>query len=122
MSANHARQWQSNYAERVPKKQIAIKVKRQSWITKGEKLLYSITGLVLLAACVFLISYSSSADSLNREVQTIEKSIQVQQVENEGLLFEKKELQSPDRIIRIARENGLKIQDTKVKQATAFDN
>lgn len=124
MSASHARSWEQSYTSQAPKedKQIAVKVHKKGWITKGEKVLYSVIGFCLIAACIYIVSFSSSTDTLNRELQSLEQTVQKQEVKNEGLLYEKKQLSRPERITKIAKENGLKIQDAKVKQATALNN
>lgn len=117
MNALHARSWQTSAA---PEEKSLVKVKKTGWITKGEKLLYSFVALCLIAGCIFMVSYASATDSLNRDLETVETKVQEQEVENEGLQFEKKELERPERIIKIARENGFEIQDAEVKQAQAF--
>ncbi|HLR40957.1 MAG TPA: cell division protein FtsL [Virgibacillus sp.] len=124
MSANHARSWEHSYTNQAPvkEKQVAVKVHKQSWITKGEKMLYSVVGASLIIAGIYTVSFSSSTDTLNRELQALENQVQTQQVTNEGLLFEMKELSRPERITKIAKENGLKIQDAKVKKAHAYNN
>ncbi|WP_164669100.1 cell division protein FtsL [Virgibacillus doumboii] len=124
MSAIHARNWEQSYTSQAPKreKQVAVKVRKKSWISKGEKVLYTVVGLCLVAACIYVISFASSTDTINRELQSLEQTVQKQEVKNEGLLYEKKQLSRPERITRIAKENGLKIQDAKVKRATAFNN
>lgn len=123
MNTSQARNWQQN---RVPSpqkdKQITIKVKKQSWITKGEKILYSAVAACLILMSTYFVFYSSSTDRLNREVQTLENTVQNQYIANESLQFQVKELSRPERITSIAKENGLKIQDAKVKQADILSN
>lgn len=121
MSASQARSWKHSYAqEQTQNEKSVVKVRKTGWITKGEKVLYSIIGICLIVGCIFMVSYASSTDSLNREIESLDTVVQKQEVENEGLLYEMKELSNPDRITRIARENGFQIQDADVKQAHAF--
>ncbi|MCF3942524.1 cell division protein FtsL [Oceanobacillus alkalisoli] len=123
MSANQARSWNTNPSpnpNREPKK-VAVKVKKQGWITKGEKVIYSMIAAGLIIAGVFMVSLSSQTDALNREMQELEKSVQQQQIANEGLAFEVKELSRPERIISIAESHGLTIQNAEVKQAQAVE-
>ncbi|HLR01895.1 MAG TPA: cell division protein FtsL [Virgibacillus sp.] len=121
MSASQARSWKHSYAqEQTQNEKSVVKVRKTGWITKGEKVLYSIIGVCLIVGCIFMVSYASSTDSLNREIESLDTVVQKQEVENEGLLYEMKELSNPDRITRIARENGFQIQDADVKQAHAF--
>lgn len=123
MNTNHARKWEYT-SSAIPKqeKQVVVKVRKQSWITKGEKVLYSIVGIGLIIACAFIVSYSSSTYTLNKDVQTLENTVQTQQESNKLLMYEVEKLSLPERITKIAKENGLKIQDAEVKHAQGFSN
>lgn len=120
---NRAQHWREHELPNLeqPKKKIVVKVKRRSLVTKGEKIIYSFFSIGLIIACLYIVFYASKVDSLNREVQQLEQEVHNQKLENEALYFEVSELSSPERIITIARENGLKIQDAKVKRATAVN-
>ena len=122
MAAPKTKTWQQSAPSFKPneQKKVKVQVRKSSWITKGEKLLYSIAGVFLVSAGIYVVSYSSSTDSLNRELQQLESEVQSQQVTNEGLSFEVNELSRPERITKIAKENGLKVQDAKIKQASLF--
>ncbi|WP_163970751.1 cell division protein FtsL [Oceanobacillus halotolerans] len=126
MSANHARSWQSyNQVEpqTAPKRELnKVRVKKQGWITRGEKVIYSVIGLFFILAGIYLVSFSVSNDALNRDIQSLENKVQEQQLQNESLSFEVRELKRPERITRIAKENGLKIQDAEIKQASKYTN
>jgi len=120
MNTNHARKWQRDYVQppgQPQKKKITVKVRKNSWLTKGEKIIYAFLAIVILASGLYLVSFSSSTDTLNREVQTLETEVQEMKVDNEALAYEIRELSKPERITKIARENGLKIQDAQVKRA-----
>ncbi|WP_010096790.1 cell division protein FtsL [Ornithinibacillus scapharcae] len=121
MAANHARSWEQSYTSYQPQVEKKVIIRKKSWISKGEKVLYSFVAMVLLLAGVYVVSYSSSMDSLNRDIQSLERKITTQQVVNEGLMFEIKELSRPERITQYAKENGLTIQAAEVKQANAFN-
>lgn len=125
MYSNQARSWQQRnqaHPSQQPQKKIVIKVKKKSWLTKGEKIIYAFFGVLLIVAGIYIVSFSSTTDSLNRELQTIEANVQQQKIENETLVFEIDELSKPERITTIAKENGLKIQATKVKRAKTETN
>jgi len=123
MNTNHARKWDySTVATPNEKRKVAVRVHKQGWITKGEKILYALLGIGLIAVSLYIVSYTSTTDTLNRDIQSLETKIQDQQIKIEALTFEKKELSQPERIIRIARDNGLKIPETEVKQAQAMNN
>ncbi|WP_217585689.1 cell division protein FtsL [Lentibacillus saliphilus] len=117
MNTSHARNWEKSYIHETPQQKTVVKVKQSGWITKGEKIIYAFMSIGLLVAAVYIVTFSSNTDAVNRDVQSLERKITAQQVTNENLLFELKELKRPERIIRIARENGLNIQNAEVKQA-----
>lgn len=123
MSANQARSWNANPSPNPNQKpnKVAVKVKKQGWITKGEKVIYSIIATGLIIAGVFMVSLSSKTDALNRELQQLERTVQQQHIANEGLAFEVKELSRPERIISIAESHGLTIQNAEVKQAQTVE-
>lgn len=124
MSTNTARKWDYNSrtADQVTTKQVKVKVRKSGWITKGEKLLYSVLGTITILAGAYIISFSSATDQLNRDVQSLEDTIVNQTAENEGLLFEINELSDPARITKIARDNGLKVQYAEVKRVQTFND
>lgn len=124
MNSNHARSWQQSPVHKTaPKqKQVVIRVKRKSLVTRGEKVLYCFFSIVFIVACFYIVSFSSTMDSLNRDVQTLEQRVEQQTSTNENLVTDIKELSKPERITKIAKENGLKIQDTEVKKANPLNN
>lgn len=103
-------------------KQVKVKVHKQKWISTGEKFLYSFATAAVLAASVFLVQTSASTDAINRDIRGLEQDIQQQQSQNENLAYQVKELSNPDRILSIAKENGLNIQNAQVKQAGKINN
>jgi cell division protein FtsL len=121
MAANHARSWEQSYTSYQPQVEKKVVKVKKSWITKGEKMLYSFVMISLIIAGGFIVSYSSSVDTLNRDIQSLEQSIANQQIVNEGLVFEIKELSRPERITQYAKENGMTIQAAEVKQANAYN-
>ncbi|WP_407268079.1 cell division protein FtsL [Radiobacillus sp. PE A8.2] len=130
MSAEHARNWQQSWEETKtnptrstkPKRQVQVKVHKKAWITVGEKVLYSTFAVAMVVALFFAVSFSASADSLNRDVQNLEQQVKQQQELNANLEYKVQDLSNPERILRIAEENGLKIQNSKVKQASEISN
>ncbi|MFD1067234.1 cell division protein FtsL [Oceanobacillus locisalsi] len=124
MSENQARKWQVDpqYNPQEETKTVVKKVKKAPWITKGEKIIYSVTSAAILAFGIGMVSYASGTDALNREMQQLENNINSQQTVNENLHFEREELSRPERIIDIAEKNGLKIQNSEVKQAETVNN
>ncbi|CDQ19847.1 cell division protein FtsL [Halobacillus karajensis] len=103
-------------------KQVKVKVHKKKWISTGEKFLYSFSTAAVLAASVFLVHTSAETDAINRDIRSLEQDIQQQQSQNENLAYQVKELSNPDRILSIAKENGLNIQNAQVKQAGKINN
>lgn len=124
MNTNHARKWDytPSTTSSQKEKQVVAKVRKQSWITKGEKILYSIVGIALIIACAFIVSFSSSTYTVNKELQSLENTVQVQQEANTLLMFEVETLSLPERITTIAKKNGFKIQNSEIKHAQGFNN
>lgn len=122
--SNTARKWdyRSHVTEPVEKKQVKVKVQKAGWITKGEKILYSVLGTAVILTGAYIISFSSATDQLNRDVQTLEDAIVNQVAVNEGFMFEVNELSDPARITKIARDNGLKVQNSEVKRVQSFND
>ncbi|MBM7552858.1 cell division protein FtsL [Thalassobacillus pellis] len=108
--------------EREQKSQVKVKVHKKRWISRGEKALYSIMSGIVIVSAVFVVQFSATTDALNRDVQKLEHQVQAQKTENQNLQYQVKELSNPDRILKIAKENGLKIQNAKVKQAATIGN
>ncbi|WP_138415020.1 cell division protein FtsL [Aquibacillus sediminis] len=130
MSESHAKKWQQSWQQTTnpnvetqtePKPIIKEKTQKR-WITPGEKVIYSVFSFVTIVALLFMVSFSSNTDTLNREVQQLERNVNQQQDINQNLSYQVKEFSNPDRILRIAKENGLKVQNSKVKQASSLVN
>jgi len=127
MNTSEARSWQQAIPERnreinrhpEPKKQVKVHVHKR-WITPGEKFLYVMFALITATALIYVVSFSSQVDTLNRNIQSLESNISQQETTNANLSYQVQEYSNPDRILRIAKENGLKIQNTKVIQTTSF--
>src|SRR5690625_7741954 len=102
MNTNHARKWEySPSAATKQNKQVVVKVRKQSWITKGEKVLYSIVGLGLIIACAFIVSYSLSTYTLNKDVHSLESTVQSQQKSKQLLMYELEKLSLLEIITKI---------------------
>lgn len=96
---------------------VHIKVTQSGKITKGERYIYIFFSIILVLVSTYIVFYSSQTDTMNRELQSYEETVSNQQFTNEGLTFEVKELSQPERITKIAKDKGLKIQDAQVKKA-----
>lgn len=117
MSQQSAKRWQENYQPaRKQQKRVVVKVKNKSWLTKGEKVLYSLGFIMLLAATFYVVSFSAQVDQLNRQYQSLETDVNNKITSNEVLTYEMKELSEPTRILAIANANGFKVQGKQIKR------
>ena len=121
MNSSEAQKWKTTKSSaksthiQTEQEKVHIKVTKSGRITKGEKYIYIFFSIILILVSTYIVSYSAKTDTMNRELQSFEEKITNQQYLNEGLTFEVKELSQPERITRIAKEKGLKIQDAQVK-------
>lgn len=118
MSQQTAKRWQENYAPRKEQQKVIVKVKNKSWLTKGEKVLYSLGFMLLLVAVFYIVSFSAKVDQLNREYQVLETNVNDKITSNEVLTYEMKELSEPTRILHIADKNGFKVEGKQIKRIT----
>lgn len=119
MNTGPAKKWQTNHLHHTEpeRKKVVVKVTSKTWLTKGEKVIYAFLCAAIIACGMFIVSYASTTDTLNRETQALNDEVNAQKVENENLLFEVRELSKPERITKVAKDNGLEIQEAQVKQA-----
>ncbi|MBM7678628.1 cell division protein FtsL [Gracilibacillus alcaliphilus] len=120
MSSQHARDLRHERLSQPVRQPKIVKKKvkvQKRWVTPGEKIMYAVFAVIFLSISAYIVSYSSSLDQLNREVETLNNQVEQQSVVNTNLSFQIKELSQPERIIENAKSHGLKIQNTKVKQA-----
>lgn len=61
--------------------------------------------------------FSTSVNSLNRDIQQLDSNIETIQSQNVSLHAEVQELSNPTRILTIAEKHGLDIKNSNVKQA-----
>lgn len=97
------------------------KVKRQPQIqseipvTPGEKLIMFAIATLFAIGCIFVVSKQAMIFQANKEVQVLQQKIEKQQSINSGLEGQISELRNPDRILRIAAEQGLTINENNIK-------
>ncbi|NSL50773.1 cell division protein FtsL [Calidifontibacillus erzurumensis] len=108
----------SNLAYQVsPKKnqhknvKVKARLKKKSSLTVGEKFL--ITFLVFMSAlgCMLIISKQAAIIQMNNDIRALESEITAQEKVNSGLYEEITELSKPERILQIAKQQGLTINN-----------
>ncbi|WP_102027292.1 cell division protein FtsL [Salirhabdus sp. Marseille-P4669] len=102
--------------------QAPVAVPKKRWITKGEKFTYSLITIVAILVSIYVVSFSSSIDSVNRDIESLENKVEEQLLANETLEAQVNELSEPSRIIEVAKANGLDIKNATVEQAEILQN
>lgn len=121
MSSQHARNYTSYEApvkeqtRRVVQRKVKVK---KAWVTRGEKVMYTLFSAIFISAMCYIVTYGYSLDSMNRSIQTVNTQIEQQMTTNQNLVYKQKELSQPSRIIENAKKHGLKVQNTQVKEAS----
>ncbi len=103
--------------QRKQSKQVKVVV-RSKRLTSGEYILMGLYALGFCLALFFVIHMSAEIDGINRNIESVKTEMTEQQMVNENLAYQKMELSNPERILAVAKEHGLDIQNTKVKQAS----
>ncbi|WP_270181782.1 cell division protein FtsL [Alkalihalobacillus sp. CinArs1] len=108
-------QQQHSQKEQVEVQKKAVYIQRGR-ITKGEKLLWMMLSIAVVAASIIMISNYASIYNINTSIQQIEAKQQAQMKQNEELQVKVTELSAPDRIIDIAEEKlGMQLNDQNVE-------
>ncbi|WP_377889357.1 cell division protein FtsL [Alkalihalobacillus sp. R86527] len=115
--SNLAYKYQQQHSEKqqVEAQKKAVYVQRGR-ITKGEKLLWMMLSIAVVAASIIMISNYASIYNINTSIQQVEVKQQAQMKQNEELQVKVTELSAPDRIIDIAEEKlGMQLNDQNVE-------
>jgi cell division protein FtsL len=90
-------------------------VRKKSLITKGEKVLYLSFLAVFVMCAIMVLQNQSAIQASTQEIQTIEQSIDETVKQNTDLSTLVKEKSTYERIMGIAKEQGLKSNERNVK-------
>jgi cell division protein FtsL len=91
------------------------KVKKKSKYTKLEKLVYTITFLLVFASPFAIVFYQATLSKVNIDVEKVKNEIKSQEKKNESLEMKINELASLDKIIEVAQEQGLSYNNDNIK-------
>ncbi|WP_062048548.1 cell division protein FtsL [Bacillus sp. JCM 19034] len=92
----------------------SIKRTRTS-VTLGEKLIMAIVALIMFVILSVIVHNFATLYTVNRDVYQLERDIVMQQEINNGLHLQVLELSEPERILSIAKELGMVLDDDKIK-------
>lgn len=94
------------------KKKKKIKHER---VGKFEKLLYTFALILVLSSPFLIVFMQATLSKINIEVEQVKKEIKIQEKKNESLSMKINELASLDKIIEVAREQGLSYNNDNIK-------
>ena len=89
--------------------------KKKKKIGKFEKLIYTFTFILLLAAPFGVVFFQATLSKVNIDVERTKKEIKTQEKKNESLEMKINELASLDKIIEVAEEQGLSYNNDNIK-------
>ncbi|MFC7372072.1 cell division protein FtsL [Fictibacillus iocasae] len=84
-------------------------------VTKGEKILWVSAAVILLAGAVWIIANYASIYSSALSNQKLEQKIALETKKTEDYKLQVTELSAPERMFKIAKEQGFKLDDKNVK-------
>jgi cell division protein FtsL len=99
--------------QRVSTQQVPLSPRKR--ITRGEKVLWSIGVMVILALSIFIVSLQANIYLANRHISDIETKIDKASNENKKLGIEKTKLMDPKRIMNYAEQHGYTLNIDNVK-------
>lgn len=77
----------------------------KGYITKGEKLIYSLSAIAMALVCFVLITNYAQMYMANHDIQQLENQIVQHESAIDGLSLQVKELSDPERILYIAKND-----------------
>ena len=98
---------------------MASKKTRKIKLLKGEKIMYGILILLVLAIPMFSVYTSSLLSETNNEVEKLKNNIESQELVNQSLSMQVDELASLENIQKIAEEYGLSYVNSNIKIISA---
>lgn len=91
------------------------KKKKKVKLLKGEKFMYVLSLVLLVAIPMFNVYTSSLLSETNNEVETIKNKIESQELVNQSLSMQIDELASLENIQSVAEEYGLSYNNSNIK-------
>jgi cell division protein FtsL len=89
--------------------------KKKNRCSKLEKLVYTITLLLVFASPFAVVFFQATLSKVNIDVEKVKKEIRSQEKKNESLEMKINELASLDKIIEVAQEQGLSYNNDNIK-------
>ena len=98
---------------------MASKKAKKIKLLKGEKFMYGLIVMLLLAIPMFNVYTSSLLSETNNEVEKLKNDIESQKLVNQSLTMQVDELASLENIQKIAEEYGLSYVNSNIKIISA---
>ncbi|MGY3714015.1 cell division protein FtsL [Sutcliffiella cohnii] len=114
--SNLAHKIQRNHEhQQQPTRKQQVVIRKKARITLGEKLLIGLFLALVTFSSIHLVSNHVTIYDVNKEIRVLETSVQEQQLANRDLQLKVAELSTSDRILQKAKELGLTINESSVK-------
>ncbi|MGC4375539.1 cell division protein FtsL [Fictibacillus sp. Mic-4] len=84
-------------------------------VTKGEKLLWSLAGIMLLVGALFIVSNYAALYKANSKIENLKGKITTESKIVSDLNDKVISLSSKERIYKIAKEKGMELNEKRVK-------
>lgn len=91
------------------------KTKKKNTMGKGEKFIYTIAIILLLASPISIVFSKATLAKVNFEVEQAKREIKNQEKTNEGISMTIDELASLTKVQEVAREQGLSYNNNNIK-------
>ena len=91
------------------------KTKKKNTMSKGERFIYTIAVILLLASPISVVFSKATLAKVNFEVEQAKREIKNQEKTNEGISMTIDELASLTKVQEVAREQGLSYNNNNIK-------
>ncbi|MBU9712415.1 cell division protein FtsL [Evansella tamaricis] len=102
-------------------KKVGKKSAYKSRITKGEKFIYAVALVGIVFAFFLVLTNYASIYMTNHQIQQTETDIREQLSVNEGLDLQVMELSDPERILAMAEDMGMVLDEENVRYTHSND-
>ncbi len=91
------------------------RIKKQVKMGRFEKLLYTFATILLIVAPFAIVFFQATLSKVNFEVEKTKKEIAIQEKRNQSLEMKINELASLDKIVEVAKNEGLSYNNDNIK-------
>ncbi|QDI90607.1 cell division protein FtsL [Salicibibacter halophilus] len=105
---------QKQYVREEQRQVQTVQNRIEKRLTRGEKYLMALIVMAVVVTAVLMVSNYASMYGQQQEISQLQSEINQQQQYNEGLEHQVSELSDPERILEIAQDNGMELNENNV--------